>query len=250
VIYLTPSAPAWTINELSESEFQGDSDHLSFSGFPSHDSDGLMPLRNRLMSPLASPQLQLSSRQLSAAAENIAAAQFSLYGFDVLEQAVQARFVYDLGVAKSGGMMKVMVHGGLDGFWELVEPYLERTPRLTPTKADYHRAIDLWVEHQDSRVACCLVKFESADLLNVPRLYLASAAEVAEKLHEIAENVGASVLCEEYEMTDAQGERRTQSLPAKWRFSQTRIAELMRRQKGEPVQFRFSATAVCRPTVN
>ena len=85
------------------------------------------------MSPVASPQLQLSSRQVSAAAENIAAAQFSLYGFDVLEQAGQARFVYDLGVAKSGGMMKVMVHGSLDGLWELVEPYLERTPRHAPT---------------------------------------------------------------------------------------------------------------------
>ena len=85
------------------------------------------------MSPVASPQVQLSSRQLSAAAENIAAAQFSLYGFDVLEQAGRARFVYDLGVAKSGGMMKVMVHGSLDGFWELVETYLERTPHLTPT---------------------------------------------------------------------------------------------------------------------
>ena len=203
------------------------------------------------MSPLASPQLELSSRQLSAAAENIAAAQFSLYGFDVLEQAGQARFVYDLGVAKSGGMMKVMVHGSLDGFWELVEPYLERTPRHAPTKADYHRAIDLWLEHHDCRVACCLVKFESADLLNMPRLYLASASEVAEKLHEITEHVGATVLCEEYERTDAHGGRCTESLSAKWRFSQTRITELMRRQKGEQVPFRFAAAGrECAQMVN
>ena len=205
------------------------------------------------MSPLASPQLQLSSRQLSAAAENIAAAQFSLYGFDVLEQAGQARFVYDLGVAKSGGMMKVLVHGSLDGFWELVETYLERTPRMMATKADYHRAIDLWLEQHGNRDTCCLVKFESADLHDIPKLYLASAAEVAEKLHEITEQVGATVLCEQYETTDAHGAHRTESLPVKWRFSQNRIAELMRRQKGEQVPFRFAAGTArlkCAPMVN
>ena len=203
------------------------------------------------MSPVASPQLHLSSRQLSAAAENIAAAQFSLYGFDVLEQAGQARFVYDLGVAKSGGMMKVLVHGSLDGFWELVEPYLERMTRLMPTKSDYHRAIDLWLENHGGRIACCLVKFESADLHEMPRLYLASAAEVAEKLHEIAEQVGVTVLCEEYETTDAHGAHRTESLPAKWRFSQTRIAELMRRPEADPaLRFGFSAAARCVPQLS
>jgi len=102
------------------------------------------------MSPQASPQPQLSSRQVSAAAENLAAAQFSLYGFDVLEQASRARFVYDLGVAKSGGMMKVTVHGSLDGFWDLVEAYLEQT---SSGNADYHRAIDRWLENHGWRVS-------------------------------------------------------------------------------------------------
>jgi hypothetical protein len=198
------------------------------------------------MGSTASPQQKLSSRQVSAAAENIAAAQFSLYGFDVLEQAGQARFVYDLGVAKSGGMIKVLVHGSLDGFWDLVEPYLERTPQTKTTRADYHRAIDRWLEHHGRRIACCLVKFESAELHQMPRLYLASAAEIAEKLHEIAEQAGATALCEEYEVSDAYGARRIESLPAKWRFSQTRIAELMRHPEGErPLRFRFSAATRC-----
>jgi hypothetical protein len=198
------------------------------------------------MGPIASPQQKLSSRQLSAAAENIAAAQFSLYGFDVLEQAGRARFAYDLGVAKSGGMIKVLVHGSLDGFWDLVEPYLERTPQAKTTKADDHRAIDCWLEHHGRRITCCLVKFESAELHQMPRLYLASAAEIAEKLHEIVERAGATALCEEYEVIDAYGARRIESLPAKWRFSQTRIAELMRRPETElPLRFRFSAAAHC-----
>ena len=198
------------------------------------------------MCPVASPQQKLSSRQLSAAAENIAAAQFSLYGFDVLEQAGRARFVYDLGVAKAGGMIKVLVHGSLDGLWDLVEPYLERTPQMKTTKADCHHAVDRWLEHHGRRIACCLVKFESADLHQMPRLYLASAAEIAEKLHEIVEQAGATALREDYEVTDVYGARRIESLPAKWRFSQTRIAELMRRPEGErPLRFRFSASAHC-----
>jgi len=198
------------------------------------------------MSPLASPQQQLSTRQVSTAAENIAAAQFSLYGFDVLEQASRAQFVYDLGVATSGGMMKVMVHGTLDGFWDLVEPYLDLIPRRKASMADYHRAIDLWLEHHGRRVACCLVKFESPDLDRMPRIYLASAAEIAEKLHEITNHMGASSLCEEYEVTDSFGARRVESLPSKWRFSQARIAELMRSPEGEkPLQFRFSTATRC-----
>jgi hypothetical protein len=198
------------------------------------------------MSPVASPQPQLSSRQVSAAAENLAAAQFSLFGFDVLEQAGRARFVYDLGVAIPGGMMKVLVHGNLDGFWDLVEPYLERTPGQGIVKADYHRAIDLWLEHHGSRVVCCLVKFESEDLRNTPRIYLARAAEVAEKLHEITEYFGAPALCEEYEIVDSYGSRRIERLPEKWRFSQVRVAELMRRPEGETsLRFRFSAAAAC-----
>jgi hypothetical protein len=201
------------------------------------------------MSPLASPQPQLSSRQVSAAAENLAAAQFSLYGFDVLEQAGRARFVYDLGVAKSGGMMKVTVHGSLDGIWDVVEPYLEQTPAGNP---DYHRAIDRWLENHGWRVTCCLVKFESADLRQSPKIYLASAAEIAEKLHEIVDNVGVSALCEEYAIVDSCGSRRVETLPEKWQFSQVRIAELMRDpEANKPLRFGFSASMPqCAPMVN
>ena len=80
----------------------------------------------------------------------------------------------------------------------------------------------------------------------MPRLYLASAEEVAEKLHEVTEQVGATVLCEQYETTDAHGAQQTRSLPANWRFSQARIAELMRRPEGEKrLEFLFSTAARC-----
>jgi len=95
-------------------------------------------------------------------------------------------------------------------------------------------------------VVCCLIKFDSPDLRQMPRIYLATAAEIAEKLHEITDYFGGPALCEEYQVVDIYGARRIQSLPEKWRFSQPRIAELMRSPDAEkPLRFRFSASAVC-----
>ena len=195
---------------------------------------------------LTSPDPKLSTRQVSIAAENIAAAQFALCGFDVLEQARRARFFYDLGVAKSGGMIKVSVHGSLHGFWDLVDPYLPKNS-LKGARADYHRAIDQWLERHSTSVVCCLVKFESSDLAGMPRMYLASAAEVADKLHQSTEELGDTALYEQYELTDAAGRHSVETLPAHWRFSQARIAELMAGQSGslEAFRYRFSDAPRC-----
>jgi hypothetical protein len=171
-------------------------------------------------------------RQVCVAAQKIAAAQFSLFGFDVLEQSGSARFFYDLGVARSGGMMKVVVHGSLDGFWDLIEPYLDRASTQTP---DYHRAIDMWLERHSSHIACCLVQFDSIDLQNTPRIYLASANEVAERLHQGTDRLIGAPMALRNDVHE--------SLPARWRFSDERIGELMNGQEEAPrVQhLRFSA---------
>ncbi|HWG20835.1 MAG TPA: hypothetical protein VG225_09915 [Terracidiphilus sp.] len=175
---------------------------------------------------VTSPERKLSLRQISAAAENIAAAQFAMCGFDVLPQAGRSRFFYDLGIANSGGMLKVSVHGSLYGFWNLVDPYLDKPARAGGAMPDYHRAIDKWLQRQGAGVTCCLVQFEEADLSRMPRIYLASAAEIAEKLHQSADRLGDSALYEEYEEADGNGLHRVESLPAGWRFSAARVAEL------------------------
>ncbi len=139
------------------------------------------------------------------------AAEFALQGFDVLSQAGRTYYSYDLSVASTRGMMQIMVHGSLDGSWELVDPNLAATK---PGKHDDHRAIDLWLERY-SRVACCLVEFDAANLGGMPRIYLAAAAEIARVLHENVTAVGELRL------------GRTASLPQRWRFTEARIAEMM-----------------------
>jgi hypothetical protein len=151
----------------------------------------------RLLTP--SPQKRVSTRQLSTAAENIAAAQFAMHGFDVLEKGNQARFFYDLGVANAGGMLKITVHGSFRGFWNLVGPYLDKT---VSAAIACHKAIDRWLDRQGIRVTYCLVQFDSADLTSMPRLYLASAADIATRLHQSVDMLGDTALYEQFEVED------------------------------------------------
>lgn len=194
------------------------------------------------MGSISSPKNLLNYRHVSAAAQNIAAAEFALHGFDVLDQAGRTYYRYDLSVATTGGMMKIMVRGSLDGLWDVVDSYLVETNE--PLKRDYHRAIDIWLERY-RQVACCLVQFDATDLIRMPRIYLASAAEVAEILHENVETLGEMALrAAAGSAGDTVGE---QSLPRRWRFSQERIAELMAaREGGRPVDFRISEADRCR----
>jgi hypothetical protein len=180
------------------------------------------------MGSIASPKSSLPYWNLSAAAQGIVAAEFALHGFDVLDQAGRARYWHDLSVASTGGMMKIVVRGSLDGLWELVDPFLVETRKSQ--KSDYHRAIDLWLE-RFRHTTCCLVQFDPSNLIGMPRIYLASAAEVAEMLHENVETSGEIALrAGAGSSGEATGE---ESLPRKWRFSQERIKELMSAGEGK-----------------
>lgn len=156
-----------------------------------------------------SPNEHVSSRQMSVAAESIAAAQFALNGFDVLEHAGQSRFAHDLVVAKSGGMLKLSIYASFGDFQNIIDSYLDREID-TDVRTASHRAIDAWLRHHRSGAFCCLVQFDSTDLSRMPAFYLAQAPQFAALLH-------ASV---------DQGEA-ARTLPTEWGFSQTRIAELM-----------------------
>jgi len=175
------------------------------------------------MASQTSLRRNLSSSQVSVAAQAFAASQFALSGFDVLEQAGRARFYFDLAVARSGGMMKVSVHASCNGFWDLADRYLDSTRHAHGTAADYHRAIVLWLENHTSRVTYCFVQFEPADLHRMPCIYLASAEEVATHLHERINQISSAesgpIGLEVHWL---------EGLPAPWRFSQSRIAELMK----------------------
>lgn len=174
------------------------------------------------MGSVFSPR-KLSSSQISVAAESLVAAQFALSGFDVLEQPGRARPFYDLGVARSGGMMKVSVHASFNGFWDLADRYMDRSLRDRATAEDYHRAIDRWLEHHNSQVKCCLVEFEAAAPNVMPRIYLAGATEVAAAVHEKIDQL----TCDELGPHRMDVVHRPQGMPSAWRFSQERIAEMM-----------------------
>ena len=194
----------------------------------------------RVLTPI--PQKRPSSRQVSAAAENIAAAQFAMHGLDVLEQGRRARYFYDLSVANSAGMMKVTVYGSFRGFWNLLEtPAGSTTEALKP--AECHRAINRWFDRQGRHVVFCLVQFEPSDLKSMPRMYLATPAEIAARLHTSVEQLGDVALYEQYEIEDSTGLHTVETLPADWRFSEQRIAELMTTEDKPSQDFKLAANA-------
>jgi hypothetical protein len=190
---------------------------------------------------LSSPAHTLTYRHLSAAAQNIAAAEFALQGFDVLDQTGHAAHPHNLSVATSSGMMKMVVHGSLDGLWDLVDSYLVEGAKSQ--KEEYHRAINRWLDRY-RQTTCCLVQFDSTNLIGMPRIYLASAAEVAQRLHESVDLRGEMALRAGGPQSGSLSLQ--DSLPARWRFSEERIRELMSAPKGEtPVRFRISEADRC-----
>lgn len=164
-----------------------------------------------------SPNVNISSRQMSVAAESIAAAQFALNGFDVLEHAGQARFAHDLVVAKSGGMLKLTVHASFGGFQNIIDAHLDRELD-TDVRTASHRAVEAWLRNHRTDALCCLVQFDSEDLSRMPVFYLATAPQFAALLHTSIDNQAVA----------------TQSLPVEWSFSKSRIAELMDAKVAKP----------------
>ena len=69
--------------------------------------------------------MKLSPRNISVAAEAIAAAQFARCGFDVSVQYGANQPEYDLIIANGDALLKVSVKGSQDGGWGLTQSLLE-----------------------------------------------------------------------------------------------------------------------------
>jgi hypothetical protein len=171
------------------------------------------------------------SRQLTVSAEGIAAAQFARCGFDVSIQFGPNKPAYDLFATKAGNLLMVCVMGSQNGSWDITQYYLKRTTELSGNKVDHQRAIELWLDRHGARAACCFVQFQGVAIDRLPRIYLASPKETAQKLLEIAEKYGNSILYDEF--GDESYTDTTQTIgkiPAGWRFSNERIQELLAAQ--------------------
>jgi hypothetical protein len=169
-----------------------------------------------------------SSWHIAVAAEAIAAAQFARCGYDVSVQYGADQPEYDLIVAKGDQLMKVSVKGSQDGGWGLTQSYLARATEQSGRKADYHGAIDLWLERHGSKTVFCFVQFEGLSINDLPRMYLASPKDVAQRLRETAKGRGDSILYEHWKWTArAHAAGTTETLPPNWSFSEERIQELL-----------------------
>jgi hypothetical protein len=178
--------------------------------------------------PLLAPVPNKStSWPITVGAQGIAAAQFARCGFDVLMQAGHDKPWYDLVVTKGGNLLKIAVKGSEDGRWCLAQPY-QRGGNISSKFSDGHRAIDLWLDIHGSRTVYCLVQFEDVALNHLPRIYLATPLEIAQRMRESAERLGDPVLYEQYEWISPEtGYASIEALPSAWLFSDVRIHELV-----------------------
>jgi hypothetical protein len=185
---------------------------------------------------LVTPALnKTSSWPITVGAAGIAAGQFARCGFDVLAQTGADKPWYDLVVTKGGNLLKLAVKASEDGRWCLTQSYLGRAANLNGKKNVSHGAIDLWLDIHGSRTLYCLVQFEGVSLNQLPRIYLATPAEIAQKLRSTAERLGDPVLYEQYEWTSPEtGFSSIEALPSSWLFSHERIGELMAPQAAPP----------------
>lgn len=127
---------------------------------------------------------------------------------------------YDLIVARGDSLLKVSVKGSKDGSWGLTQSFLKQ--------ADYHGAIETWLQRHGSRTVFCLVQFKKVALEALPRLYLARPTEIAARLRDTANGRGDTILYEEHEWSSkAHAAGTIERISEAWRFSPGRVAELL-----------------------
>lgn len=168
------------------------------------------------------PGSGVGSWHVAVAAEAIAAALFARCGLDVSVQYGANQPEYDLMVARGEDILKVSVKGSRDGSWGLTQSYLERG------KADYHGAINTWLARHKPRTIFCFVQFKGVPLDHMPRVYLATPAEVADRLRATASNRGDTILYESHSWGPRAAAAGTvEQIPSEWRFSAERVEGLL-----------------------
>ena len=164
----------------------------------------------------------MNSWQVSVAAESVVACMFARCGYDVSVQYGANQPEYDLIVAKRDKMLKVSVKGSQDGGWGLSQSYIN--------KADYHKAADDWLKKHYPKTVLCFVQFENVSLTELPRIYLATPHEVANRLKDTRSGKGDTILYEYKEWSKrAVAFGTIEKIPDSWKFSEERIEELFKK---------------------
>ena len=160
--------------------------------------------------------MKISPYHVGVAAEAFAAAQLARFGCDVLVQYGANQPHYDLAVSRDGKTIRVSVKGSQDGAWGLTQSYV--------AKADYHRAAEEWLSRHDKTTLFCLVQFKDVGLNELPRMYLAWPAEIAEQLKAESKGRGDTILYEKKVWTArAHGAGTVDQIPSEWVMSEDRV---------------------------
>jgi hypothetical protein len=162
----------------------------------------------------------LPSFHVGVAAEAFAAALFARCGYDVSVQYGANQPEYDLVVARGASLLKIAVKGSKERDWGLTQTYM--------ADRNYHAAAETWFARHAPRTVYALVLFHHDDPMKMPRVYLATPREIADRLKATAKGRGDTILHERKVWTKrAHGAGTIDELPATWAFSPARIEELM-----------------------
>jgi hypothetical protein len=170
-----------------------------------------------------------SSWHVGVAAEAFAAGLFARCGLDVSVQYGANQPEYDLLVVRGDAVLKVSVKGSKDDSWGLTQSYLPKRTNLS-AGPDYHLAANLWLAGHGRTTVLCLVQFHATQLTEMPRVYLATAEEVANRLKSTANGRGDTILYERKVWTTrAHAAGTVDEIPGSWAFSEERVDELFAR---------------------
>lgn len=168
---------------------------------------------------------RMTSWHVGVAAEAFVAAQFARMRYDVSVQYGANQPEYDLIAVSGDKMLKISVKGSQDGGWGLTQSYKKG--------CDYHEAIQKWLDGHHKKTIFCLVQFQGTSDAELPRMYLASPAEIAQVLNASAGGRGETILYEYHKWGPrAVGSGTIDRIPEEWRFTEER-AQFMFEQYGQ-----------------
>lgn len=165
-----------------------------------------------------------SSYHIGVSAEAFVAAQFARYGYDVSVQYGANQPEYDLIAHKDDLILKISVKGSQDGGWGLTQGYKK--------DRSYSEAIDKWLESHGKKTVFCLVQFKNVSDDEMPRMYLATPAEIAVQMKSARGGNGDTVLREKYTYTRGIASGSTDRIPEKWTFTAERADQIFKENAG------------------
>lgn len=162
---------------------------------------------------------EISPWHVGVAAEAYAAALFARYGYDVSVQYGANQPEYDLIAVSGDKILKISVKGSQDGSWGLTQSYKK--------DCDYHEAIAKWLDAHHKKTIFCLVQFKNTAPNEMPRFYLASPKEIADRMNATAGGRGDTILYEDHTWSArAAGHGTTDRIPDDWIISSERLKKM------------------------